>query len=433
MSILEKNLNKIHIDPKVTKTIENFKLISGTPKIEKVCDSVYVAINYGMGSVIIFDTEEGLVIVDTSDSRRVARKIKADLGELLNKPVKKIIYTHCHGDHWMGTAEFVCPDTDVIAHREFMDWLEYGRRLKGKDMRQNILQYNFDLPVSHRHIKIIPDKPGDEKLVLPNLLVDDCIMFSLGGLDFKIYHIECETSDHLMVWVPQLELLCCGDLYYASFPNISSPMKIVRSAYKWYKSLEQAMLLEPRYLVPSHTEPIKGKEKAAEVLRDYRDAVKFIDDEVVKALNKGKTLEEMRSSITSLPEHLANKSYLLELYGKVSWAVEGVFRIYSGWFEGNPTWLEPLPAKERNTELIDMAGGPEKILMKAAQKQDEDLHQLALELCEIVISVQPDNQEALEMKIFSLQALGLNTFNSNARAFYLGEAARISQKLGLLD
>jgi len=333
LGIMEENLKRIKVDQRVNEIAENFRVIGKDPKIQKVCDGVYVAMNYGMGSVIFFDTEEGLVLVDASDSRKVARKIKTDIGELLNKPVKKIIYTHSHGDHWLGAAEFVGPGTDVIAQRGFMDWFDYGRRLAGKDLRQNIIQFNLDLPVDQRHIKIILDRKDEYKPILPNVLVDNSYMFTLGGLDFKIYHMESETTDHLMVWVPQLEMLCCGDLYYASFPNISSPMKVVRSAHKWYQSLEQAMLLEPRYLVPSHTMPIEGKEKVAEVLRDYRDAVKFVDDEVVKALNQGKTLEEMRSSITSLPDHLAGKPYLLELYGKVTWAVEGVFRVYSGWYE----------------------------------------------------------------------------------------------------
>jgi len=82
--------------------------------------------------------------------------------------------------------------------------------------------------------------------------------------------------------------------------------------------------------------------------------------------------------------------------------------------------------------LIDLMGGPDKILARAVQKQDEDMHQLALELCETVLTVQPDNPEALEIKIFSLQVLGMNTFNSNSRAFYLGEAARLCQKLARL-
>lgn len=54
--------------------------------------------------------EDGVVIVDTTETVNNAEQVKAAFSSVVDfkkKPVKGIIYTHNHQDHVLGTAAFL--------------------------------------------------------------------------------------------------------------------------------------------------------------------------------------------------------------------------------------------------------------------------------------------------------------------------------------
>jgi alkyl sulfatase BDS1-like metallo-beta-lactamase superfamily hydrolase len=57
------------------------------------------------------------------------------------------------------------------------------------------------------------------------------------------------------------------------------------------------MSFEPSCLVPSHTIPITGKETLKEILGNYRDAIKFVDNKVIEALNTSMPLEQLKEEV----------------------------------------------------------------------------------------------------------------------------------------
>lgn len=69
----------------------------------QVTDGVWVAINYALGNVIVLDGPDGLIVVDTTESRDAAREIHRKLRTVSNKTIAAIIYTHSHPDHVQGT------------------------------------------------------------------------------------------------------------------------------------------------------------------------------------------------------------------------------------------------------------------------------------------------------------------------------------------
>jgi alkyl sulfatase BDS1-like metallo-beta-lactamase superfamily hydrolase len=371
-----------------------------------------------------------LAIVDTLDGSAVAKSAKQDLGALMDKPVKNIVYTHHHGDHTSGTSVFLGEGTNVIATRAFVDLLtDYNRRLTDKIMRDVAIQYNLDLKPSQRSIPTRMDVNEQRLPAKTTVIFDEIYKFDQGDLSFELHFAPSETTDHLFVWIPQLKTICCGDMFYFTFPNISSPMKQNRCAYYWYKSIEKALSFEPEYLVPGHGMTLKGKDKINGILTNYHDAIKFVDDKVIEALNNGISVEQLRNDVKELPPNLRDLPYLQENYGKLSWALEGDYKYYSGWFDGNAAWLEPLPSVKRYTELVNLAGGPDRIVERAIVLQREGKDQLALELIEIALAVQPDHKVAIAVKANSLERLGRNSYNTNSRGFYKSDASRTARKL----
>lgn len=83
-------------------------------RVVKVREGVYSAMGYALGNMIMIETNDGLVIVDTTESIKVAEKIMAEFRTISDKPIKYIIYTHSHGDHYRGTKAFYRPEMKVV-------------------------------------------------------------------------------------------------------------------------------------------------------------------------------------------------------------------------------------------------------------------------------------------------------------------------------
>ena len=411
----------------------SFNPVNRKPSIVKVNERVTIAGGYGFtgANMVVIDTGDGLALVDTMEGPGATAKAKEDLGALLEKPVKNIIYTHHHGDHTGGTAAFIGEGTKVIATRAFVDMLtNYNARLQARIMGDVAIQYNIDLRPPQQSSQPAADNKEQKKLPAHvNVVFDDAYKFQQGVLTFELYLAPGETTDHLFAWIPQLKTICCGDMFYHAFPAISSPMKLNRCAYYWYRSIEKVLALGPEYLVPGHGAALKGKDLIREILTNYRDAIKFVDDKVIEALNNSLTVEQLRDEVRELPANLRDLPYLQENYGKLSWALEGDYRYYVGWFFGNATWLDPLPPVKRCVELVQLAGGPDRIVERAIVLQKDGQDQLALELLDLVLTVEPGHQTAQAVKANSLQRLGTNSENLNARGFYTSDAARTKKKL----
>ena len=411
----------------------SFNPANKKPSIIKAGDRIIVATDYGFisANMIVIDSGDGLVVVDTMEGPSVVIRAKADIGALMEKPVSNIIYTHHHGDHKGGSQALANDRTSIIATQDFVDMMaDYTDRLADRIRLDISIQYNIDIKPPRQPISQNSADAGHPTLPAGvNTVFKDNLIFKQGDLTFELFLAPSETVDALIVWIPELKTVCCGDMFYTAFPAISSPMKLNRSAYYWYKSIEKVLALKPELLVQGHGPFIAGKDLIQETLSNYHDAIKFVDDKVVEALNNGKSIEQLRDEVRDLPEKLRALPYLQEQYGKLSWALEGNYRYYIGWFYGNSTWLDPLPALRRSTELVNLAGGADKIVERAIALQKEGQDQLALELLDVVLIVQPSHRTALAVKANSLERLGSNSCNLNARGFYLSDSQRTVQKL----
>jgi alkyl sulfatase BDS1-like metallo-beta-lactamase superfamily hydrolase len=78
---------------------------------------------------------------------------------------------------------------------------------------------------------------------------------------------------------------------------------------------------------------------------------------------------------------------------------------------------------------VQLAGGADNIVERAIELQKEGKDQLALELLDVVLTVEPGHLTAIAVKANSLERLGKNSDNLNARGFYNSDAARTSKRL----
>jgi len=198
----------------------------------------------------------------------------------------------------------------------------------------------------------------------------------------------------------------------------------------WIEYLERMIEMEPVYLIPGHTSPIIGEENVRDVLTHYSSAIRHVYEQTINCINEGKTVEQAVRLIR-LPDDLAGLPYLRELYGRVDWSVRGIYRGMTGWYDGRGTELAPLPPSYCARETLVLAGGADKILARAIVLQKEGEHQLACELCDIVIDANQEDKLAHLIKASSLDAMAYTGGNLNMFGFYRSAAALERQAAGM--
>ncbi len=389
-------------------------------RVDQVTDQVRLAIGYHLGSVIQVVTPEGAVVIDTTGATANAEAAHHDLDQVGPAETRYLVYTHCHPDHCGGAGAFASQRTEAVISQALLPGLwdrDMGCLATWHD---RVRSWQRGLPreaETEAGASPLSFGEGPRSYIDPTITFDTELDLEVGGLTFHLEHTEGETRDHLLVWIPELSVLCPGDLYYASFPNLSTPAIGPRPIQGWMDSLERFVELGAEHLVPSHTRAISGRERVREVLTNYRAAIAHVWDESMKAMNDGLSVHEAARRIT-LPPQLAGLPYLAETYGTVSWGVRAVYDRLTGWYDGDPASLDPLPGEERDRELVALAGsGP--VVARATELHEEGQHQLALELLSVVLGADPLDEAANRLQAAVCRTMIEESTSLNQKGFYL--------------
>lgn len=381
-------------------------------KLEQLGEGFYNATNYGFGNAGFVITEEGVVVIDTTPSIQGAEKVLAEIRKLTEKPVKYLIYTHGHFDHVLGAPVFKRAGATIIAHRNVVERFDRYRKLNQQFIRINSLQ--FQRSFDEEYLKFTD---------YPDVVYDWEYTFELGGKTFRLIHGKGETDDATVVYIPEDRIIYAGDFVAWSFPNIGNPQKVIRYEKEWYETLERIRAFKPKSLATGHGPSLLDEQTVMECIGDITGALKFLYEECIRHINQGSSLEEMLAEI-QLPENLASSRYLRQIYGSREFAIRGIFRRYTGWFDGNPSNLAPAPQQEINRTILELIGDQEKVFEKIETLQAAGNLQLAMHLADLVLSGQPDHKQAHRVKARLLQAAGMAGNNLFLRNFYLGYSSQ---------
>ena len=174
---------------------------------------------------------------------------------------------------------------------------------------------------------------------------------------------------------------------------------------------------------------MSGQAQVEELLTAYRDAIQYVHDQTVRQMNRGLTPDEIVELVGHLPPHLAAHPWLGEFYGTVKHSVRQIYTGYLGWFEADPTFLDPLPRAERSKRYVELMGGRDAVVAAARKAFESGEHQWCAELLTYVIRVNKADAEARKLKADALRELAYKTENTNWRNWYITSARELDGTL----
>ena len=365
----------------------------------------------GVASANTVDTGDGLVMLDTgsrADTRLLHEAVRRWRPDA---PLTAAVFSHHHVDHIFGVAPFEreaaerrWPAPRVYAHALVRPNLDRYRRTLGWNTAINIRQ--FELP---------PDRfRWPDAYRYPDIEFHDRLTFARGDSTFELRHGRGETEDAVWTWIPERGILAPGDLFIWAAPNAGNPQKVQRFAGEWATALRAMASLGAGLLVPGHGLPIFGAERIRAALTDTAELLESIEGQVLALMNLGATLDRVLHEVR-VPERLLAKPYLRPVYDDPQFIVRNVWRLYGGWYDGEPDNLLPAPRAEQAREWVALAGGVDRVLARAADLLAAGNARLACHLVEHAVLAEPGSAEAHRIRREIYQARSRAQVSSMAR------------------
>ena len=120
----------------------------------------------------------------------------------------------------------------------------------------------------------------------------------------------------------------------------------------WAQALREMAELDAEMMLPGHGLPVVGAERVQAALEDTAALLESIVRADARA-DEPRARRSTRSSTRSrAPAGAASrKPYLRPVYDEPEFIVRNLWRLYGGWYDGNPAHLKPAPAAELAAEL----------------------------------------------------------------------------------
>ena len=144
---------------------------------------------------------------------------------------------------------------------------------------------------------------------------------------------------------------------------------------------------------PAHGLPIVGRKRVEVVLGDMAEALEYLTDATLELMNQGARLDAIIHEVR-VPDHLSEKPWLAPLYDEPEFVVRNIYRLYGGWWDGDPSRLKPAPDSLLAKELVSLMGSIEALVTRAEELAENGEFRLACHLVELAVQSEPEHEGA---------------------------------------
>lgn len=177
-------------------------------------------------------TSSGVLLFDSGSSAGIGRAIRETIAGVTAQPVRWIVNSHAHGDHWLGNAAFADSVEQIFASTEVTAAIRTGGSTWVKQ---------FD--------GMTGGITGESRILPPDTIVEQPMDLSLGGEDFRfMLSGGSHSPGDVMLWLPRQRILIAGDVVYSD----RMPSTNAGDLQQWIDTLDRLRQLQPRAVIPGH-------------------------------------------------------------------------------------------------------------------------------------------------------------------------------------
>ena len=196
-------------------------------------------------------TRDGVVVFDALASPPLAEKLVGLIRTITQQPIKRVIVSHYHADHFYGLQVFKALGAEIWAHR-----LAQGATRTSEAAAR----------LAQRKEALFPWVDDDTQLLEADRFLDGDMDFAMGGVDFALRHVgPAHSSEDMAMLVKQDGVLYAGDLVFRG----RVPFVGDADSGAWIAALDKLIALDPRVLVPGHGPPSNEPRADLVFTRDY--------------------------------------------------------------------------------------------------------------------------------------------------------------------
>ncbi|MBE0612540.1 MAG: MBL fold metallo-hydrolase [Burkholderiales bacterium] len=179
-------------------------------------------------------TSEGVVVIDALGTPALGRALLAAIRSVSAAPIRRVILTHYHSDHFYGLPAFKSAGAEIWAHRRAREYLESSTAPARLAQRQRVLGPWLD---------------QDTLLLPPDRWLDGSTAFVLGGLHFDLIYVgPAHAPDDMVVVVREDRALFSGDLVFSG----RVPFVGDADSRRWLAAMDVLLDQNPKVMIPGH-------------------------------------------------------------------------------------------------------------------------------------------------------------------------------------
>ena len=281
--------------------------------IKPVADGVYAAIAkpaYKINcnaAIILFD--DAVLVVDTHSKPSAARALIEQIKKLTDKPVRYVVNTHFHWDHYQGNQAY--PSS----------WPAGVEIISSEATRANIEQRGIPrvkheiitMPQEIEKLKSDLDKASDVgqkeqlranllqaeaylaelksmQVTLPSVTFDHSLILHRPSKTVEVLWLgNAHTNGDVFVYLPREKVLVTGDALHGWTPYMGDSYP-----FDWIQTLDAAEKLDFDQVIGGHGNVMRGKERFDLWKHYFRDLL----DEAAQAYARGASLEDAEKGIS---------------------------------------------------------------------------------------------------------------------------------------
>jgi cyclase len=265
------------------------------------------------GNSIAVVNEHDVLVFDTNVLPSSARIVLGELRKMTDKPVRYVVNSHWHPDHWDGNEVYAkeFPNLEIIASED-------TRRLMENTMNVYIRTLEFETQGMNQEFEnnlktgkasdgtALPEKDRNEiegtlrveqkfmveykamHPALPNLTFNNKLTLFDGNREFRVMHFIGNTAGDTILYLPKEKVLLTGDLLVYPVPYMAGSHPSA-----WIESLKALCSLDANVIVPGHGKVQHDKNYLSLVTESLQSVV----DQVHEALRLGMTLAETQKFV----------------------------------------------------------------------------------------------------------------------------------------